>query len=140
VKAVPGDADRLPASAWSGDSAVFGRYLEASGGDYVLVGQAGSGRARVRFRGNFEGHSVVWDCHFLTLAAEAADNPGVGSLRNFIEIGEAGEHGVALRVGLALTCIDAPAIEKMIIMIRNYRNLRPGRHEYGEAWTPLSRE
>jgi hypothetical protein len=45
---------------------------------------------------------------------------------------------VPLRVGLDLQRIDRPAIEKMIIMIRNYRNLRYGRHEYGEARTPVS--
>jgi hypothetical protein len=76
---------------------------------------------------------VVWDCDFLTLdAARAA--------RNFIDVGESGPQGVPVRVGLAVTRIDRPAIEKMILMIRNYRRLRPGRHEYGGSRTMLSPE
>lgn len=142
---MPGSGEPLPPAAWSGDAGVFDSYLADSGQDYVLVGTPQQERARVRFSGRFQGQPVVWDCEFVTLAAEYAErrkhSPGeVGGVRNFIEIGEAQSHGVPLRVGLGVACIDRPAVEKMIIMIRNYKRLHPGRHEYGEPWVPLSPE
>lgn len=131
-----GDGEQLPAAAWSDRPAEFSGYLADTGQDYVLVAAPDDQTAHVRFSGQFQGQPVVWDCEFLTLAAEQAARRAAwtGGLRNFIEIGEAGEHGRPLRVGLALARIDRPAIEKMIIMIRNYKRLHPGRHEYGEPW------
>lgn len=142
---MPGSGAHLPPAAWSGDAGVFDSYLADSGQDYVLVGLPQQERVRVRFSGHFQGQPVVWDCEFVTLAAEYAERrkhrPGeVGGVRNFIEIGKPESHGVPLRVGLGVACTDRPAIEKMIIMIRNYKRLHPGRHEYGEPWEPLSPE
>ena len=54
-------------------------------------------------------------------------------LKRFIEIGASGESGTALKIGLNVPRIDTPVIRKTIIMIRQYKNLQPGRHEYGEA-------
>ncbi len=129
---------QLPAAAWSGDVEQFGRYVAGCGQDYLLVDRAGRQRARVRFLGHFQGRPVVWDCEFVTLAAEYGDRAGQGGdaaprRRNFIEVGQPAARGRSLRVGLSLPCIDPPAIEKMIIMIRNYKRLAPGRHEYGAA-------
>ena len=112
-------------NAYSADAARFSDYLRSTGQDWLLVSQDDDQRARVRFTGLFQGGAVVWDCCFMTLDSTAA-------CRNFIEIEEAGAQGVPLTVGLALACIDRSAIEKMVIMIRNYKRLRPGRHEYGE--------
>jgi len=140
---VPGSGEPLPPAAWSGDPDVFDSYLADSGQGYMLVGMPQQERARVRFSGRFQGQPVVWDCDFVTLAAEYAErgkHRPIAGVRNFIEIGEAQSHGVPLRVGLGVACIDRPAIEKMIIMIRNYKRLHPGRHEYGEPWAPLSPE
>jgi hypothetical protein len=136
VTAGSGDGEQLPAAAWSGRPAEFSRYLADTGQDYVLVAAPDDQSAHVRFSGRFQGQPVVWDCEFVTLAAEQATGRAGGTqgLRNFIEIGEAGERGLPLRVGLALARVDRPAIEKMIIMIRNYKRLHPGRHEYGEPW------
>ena len=126
---------QLPPAALSGDPAVFSAYLADTGQPFVLLGALHGQRAQVRFTGPFEGGQVVWDCKFVTLRAEQQGHaPGAaGSLRNFIEIGEPGERGVALRVGLDLAAIDRPAILKMIVMIRNYKRLRRGRHEFGRA-------
>ncbi len=141
----PRPADGLPAAALSGDVTLFGHYLEGSGQDYLLVEQTNDQRARLRFCGPFLGQAVVWDCEFVTLATEQPDGrrqralvPRV--LRNFIEVGEPGPQGVPLRVGLDVARIDQSAIEKLIIMIRNYRRLRPGRHEYGRPPVALNHE
>jgi hypothetical protein len=132
------------AVASGGDAEQFGRWLSECGRDYCVVQQRDDQHARVRFCGPFQGTTVVWDCEFMTLAFESARRKGsdasAGPPRNFIEIGPPGAKGVPLRVGLRLPRIDIPAIEKMIIMIRNYKRLRPGRHEYGEPRTGLNPE
>jgi len=143
VTAVSGDSDQTPAAS-SGDVTRFSRHLQDRGADYLIVGRPGAERVHVRFCGPFQGRPVVWDCEFLALAAASAQrqNSATGAaptLRNFIDVGAAGEQGVRLRVGLGLTRIDTPAIEKMIIMIRNYKRLRPGRHEYGPPQGGFSR-
>jgi len=130
--------EQLPPAALSGNPAVFSAYLADTGQPFLLLGGLQEQRAQVRFTGPFEGAEVVWDCQFLALGAQRQrDAPGLpaatGSRRNFIEIGEPGARGVALRVGLDLARIDRPAILKMIVMIRNYKRLRRGRHEFGTA-------
>jgi hypothetical protein len=142
---VPDNTAQLPAAALSGDVEQFGRYLAGRSRDYVIVAQPDNQRVHVRFLGHFHGRPVVWDCDFVTLAAECANGTrhiaGVTpQLRNFIDIGHATSRGRQLRVGLSLPCIDRPAIEKMLIMIRNYKRLSLGRHEYGEAQPPFSHE
>ena len=42
---------------------------------------------------------------------------------------------LALTVGLNLAVIDEPAIRKTLIMVRNYKRLGFGRHEWGEVPT-----
>lgn len=127
--------------ALSGDVSRFAAFLEKSGMSCLLIEQT-DGRAKLRFVGPFEGRNVVWRCEFITLTAELNRlaqevSPAPERLRNFIEIGEPESGGVPIRVGLALPRIDAAAIDKMMLMIRLYKNLRRGRHEYGEAVNPL---
>lgn len=93
---------------------------------WLLVEQIDDQRARLRFTGPFQGQTVVWDCEFVTLY-EAR------SQRNFIEVGSPQSSGVPLRVGLSIAAIDTPAIEKMVLMIRHYKRLRAGRHEWRGA-------
>ena len=126
-----GDLEQLPAAARSGDPSQFDQYLAETGQDYILGGPLHEQRAHVRFTGPFHGQMVVWDCEFVTLAS-------IGAERNFIEIAEAGPQGMSLRVGLDIARVDASAIDKMIIMIRNYKNLHYGRHEYGEPHSPVN--
>lgn len=90
---------------------------------YTLVGRPGARRARIRFAGRFEGQPVIWDA--LILALDPTDDSA-----QYIEIGEAGTHGRLLTVGLRLPRLDAAALLKTVIMIRNYKRLRRGRHEF----------
>ena len=137
-----GGNGRLPEDAFSADAGRFSSWLESAGLDYLIVDESPGDRLRLRFVGGFEGGDVVWDCELLTLAAEsrclerAGKHVPAGGLRRFIEIGNPAGQGVPLRVGLELDCIDRPAIEKTIIMIRNYKRLHRGRHEYG-GWHPV---
>jgi len=126
----------LPPAALSGDPAIFGEYLRRTGQAFVLLGELQDQRARVRFNGRFEAAEVVWDCEFVTLRSEwqhqaAGSRDDVDGLRSFIDIGAPAERGVPVRVGLDVAHIDRPAILKMMVMMRNYKRLRRGRHEFG---------
>ncbi len=128
------DQPELPAAALSGDPIRFGHYLTEIGQDYLLVDEPAAHQVRVRFVGALQGQPVVWDCRYVALAgAGTPDETGCAAQRNYIEVGAVQAHGVSLQVGLNVAFIDRPAIEKMIIMVRNYKRLRPGRHEYGPA-------
>ncbi len=87
--------------------------LDTPGGDSV----------RLRFEGPFEGQPVRWDACVMALGRSATGG-------NFIEVGEEGQDGIRLRVGLAVDCIDEPSLRNAIIMIRQYKRLRRGRHEW----------
>ncbi len=123
--------------AHSGDAQCFSAFLEKSGLSRWLIEQS-EDRAVLAFTGPFEGREVVWRCELVTLDAELRrlaleDSSATRGLRNFIEIGEPVAEGIPLRVGLALSQVDTAAIDRMILMIRLYKNLRRGRHEYGEV-------
>lgn len=92
--------------------------------DWVLLDKADGQQVRLRFHGPFEAREVTWDATFLALgvAPEA---------RNFIEIGEAGPLGIALQVGLRIPYFSQADILKTVMMVRRYKRLRRGRHEYG---------
>lgn len=111
---------------------------EFQGLSYSLLAAPGADLARFAFSGSFQGEPVIWDATLLTLARYHADQPHAGQsvVRSaFLEIGDATTHGRALRVALDIGLIDEAAILRTIIMIRNYKRLRSGRHEFGEPRT-----
>jgi hypothetical protein len=115
------------------------KRLARSGKDYEVLGPLGAARVRVRFLGTFVGTEVVWDATVVALQQCHRDRPPAslsqraGQLRQFIEIGDQTPVGVRLTVGLAVRTIDEPTVRKTIVMIRNYKRLRRGRHEFGET-------
>ena len=86
---------------------------------------------RLRFSGRFEEANIQWDASFYTPEAwsEAFDVPPPE--RNIIEVGSSGESGVCLNLCLQVKSIDRPTIRKAVTMIRQYKRLQQGRHEYG---------
>lgn len=119
------------------------RPFPGANSGYQLLGELNGNTARVRFSGRFEGRQVCWDCEFVTLQFEyqrLANSNCAGEqqpLRSFIQIEVLATDLASLRVGLNIPLIDAPAIEKMVLMIRNYKRLGVGRHEFGEVYLPL---
>jgi hypothetical protein len=94
--------------------------------DYEILGPLGGTELRLRFRGPYAGQEITWDAHFMTRS-----HYGTETMRNFIDIGAKGPHGRQLTVVLDVNCFDTPTLRKAIIMVRQYRRLRPGRHEFG---------
>jgi hypothetical protein len=92
----------------------------------------------VEFSGTLSGRAVIWHAEIRTLRDDCSmqhqANPATQAIhaKQFIEI-EDHARTPRLRVGLNLPCIDDAAILRTIIMIRQYKRLRPGRHEYGDT-------
>ncbi|MFA7592203.1 MAG: hypothetical protein WCY26_00525 [Thiohalobacteraceae bacterium] len=103
----------------------FRAELAAQGGDYLCEDALGGREARLRFSGRFDGEDVVWDAELVALAA-TEDAP-----LQYLDIGVPGPRGVPIRIGLAVAAIDRSTLLKTIIMVRNYKRLRRGRHEFG---------
>lgn len=78
--------------------------------------------AELRFVGPFRGAPVVWHAHVRRLA------PGA---RRYIEVGARGTAHRALEVGLDVAQIDEATLHKTVIMVRQWKALRGGRHEFG---------
>ena len=99
--------------------------------EYDCVEGLGSERARIRFRGTLQGNPVEWEATIQTLRDHVRGNPGWKRPRNFIEVGGETEGRRQLHVCLDVARIDHPTLLKTIHMIRHYKRLAPGRHEYG---------
>lgn len=103
---------------------------------YALIEPLTAERARFRFRGPFHGREICWDATFLTLAHYHALQPPARDAvtrRPFIEIAAADTDPRPITVALDIPSIDPAAIRRAIIMLRQYRRLRVGRHEFGLA-------
>jgi hypothetical protein len=108
---------------------------ESHGIRYNLIAPPDTGEAHFTFSGRFQNQEIVWDATLITLAHFHAQQPQSiqATVRSaFLEIGDETEYGRALRVALDIPRIDEPAILRTIIMVRNYKRLHPGRHEFGE--------
>lgn len=107
--------------------------LAATGNDFQVLSAVPDTAVEIRFIGPFKKRPVVWDATLYTLKRYQEEfNPQKSSTRTFIEITESGTDVYRLKVGLNLGAIDEAVIRKTIIMIRNYKLLRPGIIEWGE--------
>lgn len=102
---------------------------------YQAVGPAGDEICHIRFQGNFKGLDMIWDAEIGTLAyylkcVKQTDNAG-HPMRQFIEVGDPTTYGRFVRIGLNVPRINEQTIKKTIIMLRQYKLLTYGRHEYG---------
>lgn len=107
----------------------FSQQLDASGSDYLLVAEDRERRCvDIRFMGPFQGKDVIWNVRLLALGS-SPDN--TVTQKQFIEVRPRDTFDYDLRVGLAVPDIDRATILKAIIMIRKYKRLHIGYHEFG---------
>ena len=97
---------------------------------YTLLQQNNGDYAHLTFTGPFLGRQVTWNTHFYTL--KACPYVSKGTSKGYIEISPVNDNEMKLVVALNIPEINHPAILKMMIMIRQYRNLTVGKHEYGK--------
>jgi len=99
---------------------------------YILIKKYDNQHSHIKFSGSFQDQAVTWDTRFFTLdgynAQESIKNK---SQKQFLHI-EAGENDVfKLTIVLKIPEITEANILKMMIMVKQYKNLNLGRHEYG---------
>ena len=99
---------------------------------YTLIEQVNSQYAHIKFEGPFQGKTVIWDTHFFTLDGYSAENSDKQIItKQFINIKECNDDSMELTLALKISEINTPNIQKMMIMIKQYKNLALGRHDYG---------
>lgn len=99
---------------------------------YTLIQQFNTQHAHIQFKGPFQGQIVTWDTHLFTVDYYAKQqNLDSGELKQFIEIEALEFIDMKLTVALKVSAINNATIEKTMIMIRQYKKLSVGRHEYG---------
>lgn len=99
---------------------------------YILIKQVDSQYAHIKFEGPFNGGTVTWDTHFYTLTGYIAQSNIQNTLlKQFIDIEQIDSKSIKLTVALKVAKINPPNIQKMMIMIKQYKNLTLGCHEYG---------
>ncbi|MFK5914103.1 MAG: hypothetical protein QM484_06995 [Woeseiaceae bacterium] len=99
---------------------------------YTLINKYSDYHVHLKFDGFFLNNEVVWDTHFYTLdgfyaeAIKAVTNP-----TQFIQVNKTNDNLYQLKIALKVERITPPNIEKMMIMIKQYKNLKLGHYEYG---------
>lgn len=97
---------------------------------YELIKQYDSQHTHIKFNGSFQGKTVTWDTQFFTLNGHNSQE-NIKNTKQFINI-EPGESDIMkLTVALNIVEITEPNIQKVMIMIKQYKHLSLGRHEYG---------
>lgn len=96
-----------------------------------LLDPPGGEKLRLHFSGPFEGNEVHWNATLFTPAAWASAWGEGPPQKNIIEIGDEGDDGITLNICLKVANIDQPTVRKAIMMVRQYKRLQRGRHEYG---------
>ena len=100
---------------------------------YKLINQTNTQLAHLQFEGPFQGETVTWDTRFFTLNGYVAHKKTNKDemLKQFIMIESIEDGLLKLTVALKIPEINHQSIQKMMIMVKQYKNLSLGRHEYG---------
>jgi len=104
------------------------KRLNDSSVDYVAHNMVGTNKVIVEFTGEFGGKSIIWHATIVALDSQPSQNHA-----QYIEVAEAEYDNntvLALEIGLFVPQIDEPTVIKVIKMIRQYKKLQRGRHEF----------
>lgn len=108
--------------------------------EYTLLQQHSAEHVELQFNGSLFNQPVVWQAHIRTLRDycfyELAIPQQLDTVhaQAFIDI-NTHNNQYSLLVALNIPVIDDAAILRTIIMIRQYKRLQPGRHQYGDIAT-----
>ncbi|HEY5604222.1 MAG TPA: hypothetical protein VIM41_14055 [Gammaproteobacteria bacterium] len=95
--------------------------LQSACVEFIAHSAAGECEVNVEFTGWFESRAVVW------LAAIRCLPPGA---QQYIDVQVDNPAYPRIDIGLPLTAINVPDILKTIMLVRQYKNLHRGRHEF----------
>ena len=97
---------------------------------FLILDELPAEKVHLKFEGELEGKVVVWNACLRTIADYAKNHQLSENPAQFIKIKE--DEGVyKLEVALNVEQINQSVIESTIIMIRKYKRLKLGFHEYG---------
>ena len=108
----------------------FRHKLKTSGRAFILESDVPADKVYLQFEGVLDGVVVIWHACVQTIKEYSLSNPVDYDPKQFINI-ELVDGLHKLDVALNLKQIDLPALERTIIMIRKYKRLALGYHEYG---------
>lgn len=112
----------------------FEQRLRNEGKTYEALSPIGEQLCHIRFSGVLQQHAVIWNATLLTLAEYQRKLAITAPLQQFIEIDETDGLDQRVTIALAVDTINEPTIHKAIIMLRQYKRLNPGRHNYGPLY------
>jgi hypothetical protein len=107
--------------------------------EYELLSPLPADFVTARFEGPYNGRVVTWHLQCYTVKrffSEFEIPQEFGDVKEpcqFIHVKEENDDLNTIEVALNLAQIDEPALKKVIIMIRNYKRLRPGWHLWGRV-------
>jgi hypothetical protein len=100
--------------------------LVATGMDYLPDSRLPGKLAAIRFAGSLAGKRIIWDARIQAQGRHS-------TAPQFIEVADEGYPLRRVSIGLNVEVIDRQVVERTIIMMRKYKRLRVGRHEFGGA-------
>ena len=109
---------------------------QAFRGQYHALEPLGAQTSRFRFSGPFQGRTILWDTRLMTLRryyGTLTRRERREGVRQFIDVGTVSSDTGLVTVALNVPRIDGPAVLKTLTMLRQWKRLAEGRHEYGEA-------
>jgi len=108
--------------------------LAASSMNFALLSSLSDSWVHARFIGSFEKRDVVWDMQLFTFARYEQERDKVldTALRGLMQIAPSCEHVYQLEVALNVPLIDEPTLKKVIVMMRNYKQLQLGLRTWGD--------
>lgn len=112
----------------------YPQQRKLQGIEFNLLEALTASHAHFSFVGLFQNEQITWDANLLTLERYHAEQPHSSQAVQrspFLEVGAQTISGRALRVVLDVAQIDEPTILRSIIMIRQYKRLRLGHHDFG---------
>ena len=98
--------------------------------DYLLISELPGLNVYIQFEGKFSGEQVVWNMCISTIEEYSKNNCVAEDPQQFINI-EHKDNAYHIEIGLNVKLIDRSVVERTIIMIRKYKQLHLGKHEYG---------
>lgn len=119
----------------SESAAQFALRLDALGAPFELIGDLHPTRAEVRFVGEFEGENLIWELELNTLAGWR-ERYEPDQQRNLMLIEAPYKGRCRVRLGLQIPAVSEAHILMAMRMLRQYKRLSRGRHEWGGADSP----
>ncbi len=108
----------------------FEQSISQQADDFLITGDAHKPEKKTfTFIGPLDGNPIIWNCQLQTLQS-LAQSRQLKQMQQFIHIYN-NQEIYHLEIGLYLKQIDLATIKRTIIMIRQYKNLRSGQHNYG---------